>query len=108
MPRVHDLAHARAGDKGDTSNISVIAYDEAGFERLRGELTAARVMAAFAHLARGPVTRYELPKLNALNFVIERALGGGVTRSLRQDMHGKSLSTLILAIELSERGREGA
>ena len=102
MPRVYDLGHGRAGDKGDTSNVSVIAYDAAAWEILRRELTAERVMAAYAHVARGPVTRYELPKLRALNFVIERALGGGVTRSLRQDMHGKSLSTLILTIELPD------
>ena len=102
MPRVYDLGHSRAGDKGDTSNVSVIAYDEAAWEILRRELTAERVMAAYAHIAKGPVTRYELPKLRALNFVIERALGGGVTRSLRQDMHGKSLSTLILTVELPD------
>jgi DNA-binding transcriptional regulator YdaS (Cro superfamily) len=104
MPRVYDLGHSRAGDKGDTSNVSVIAYHEAGWEVLRRELSAERVMAAYAHIAKGPVTRYELPKLRALNFVIERALGGGVTRSLRQDMHGKSLSTLILTIELPDAG----
>lgn len=98
--RVYDLAHGRAGDKGDTSNISVIAYDEAGWEVLREELTEELVMKAFAHVAKGPVRRYELPKLRALNFVIERALGGGVTRSLAQDAHGKSLSTLMLTIEL--------
>ena len=102
MARVYDLGHARAGDKGDTSNISVTAYDAAAWEILRRELTAARVMAAYAHIAKGPVTRYELPKLRALNFVIERALGGGVTRSLAQDMHGKSLSTLILTIEIPD------
>ena len=105
MARVYDLGHARAGDKGDTSNISVTAYDAAAWEILRRELTAARVMAAYAHIAKGPVTRYELPKLRALNFVIERALGGGVTRSLAQDMHGKSLSTLILSIEMPESNR---
>ena len=100
MIRVYDLAHSRAGDKGDTSNISVIAYDAAGWDILRSQLTAERVMAAFAHLAKGPVHRYALPKLQALNFVIERALGGGVTRSLAQDAHGKSLSALMLGIEL--------
>jgi len=62
-----------------------------------------RVMQAFAHLAKGPVRRYELPKLRALNFVIEGALGGGVTRSLAQDVHGKSLSSLMLTIELPGR-----
>ena len=100
MVRVYDLAHSRAGDKGDTSNISVIAYDEAGWTILREQLTEERVMQAFAHIAKGPVTRYQLPKLQALNFVIERALGGGVTRSLAQDVHGKSLSSLMLTIEL--------
>jgi len=98
--RVWDLAHSRAGDKGDTSNISVIAYDAAGWQVLREQLTEARVMKAFAHIAKGPVRRYELPKLQALNFVIEGALGGGVTRSLAQDVHGKSLSSLMLTIEL--------
>ena len=100
MPRVYDLGHSRAGDKGNTSNISVVAYNEAAWRVLREQLTAERVMAAYVHLAKGPVTRYELPNLRALNFVIENALGGGVTRSLRQDMHGKSLSSLILSIEL--------
>ena len=100
MVRVHDLAHSRAGDKGDTSNISVIAYDESGWKILREQLTPERVMRAFAHVAKGPVQRFELPKLRALNFVIEGALGGGVTRSLAQDAHGKSLSSLMLTIEL--------
>ncbi|HEY9538004.1 MAG TPA: hypothetical protein VIS03_10475 [Kiloniellaceae bacterium] len=102
MPRVYDLGHSRAGDKGNTSNVSVIAYDETAWHILRRHLTAERVLAAYAHLGAGPVTRYELPLLRALNFVIENALGGGVTRSLAQDMHGKSLSTLILTIEMPE------
>jgi hypothetical protein len=100
MIRVYDLAHGRAGDKSNTSNISVIAYDEAGWEILREQLTERVVMKAFAHVASGPVRRYELPKLRALNFVIEGALGGGVTRSLAQDAHGKSLSSLMMMIEL--------
>jgi len=98
--RVYDLAHARAGDKGNTSNVSVIAYDARAWEILRAQLTPERVMAAYAHVAKGPVTRYELPGLQALNFVIENALGGGVTISLAQDAHGKSLSYLMLGIEL--------
>jgi hypothetical protein len=108
MVRVYDLAHSRAGDKGDTSNISVIAYDELAWTVLREQLTPERVMEAFAHLAKGPVRRFELPKLQALNFVIERALGGGVTRSLAQDMHGKSLSALMLTIELPGRNAVAA
>ena len=100
--RVYDIAHGRAGDKGNTANVSAIAFDEAGWTILRRHLTAERVMAAFAHFAGGPVTRYELPRLRALNFVIEKALGGGVTATLSQDFHGKSLSSLLLAIELPE------
>ena len=106
MVRVYDLAHCRAGDKGNTSNISVVAYNEAAWRVLCEQLTPARVMAAFAHLAEGPVRRYDLPNLRALNFVIENALGGGVTRSLRQDMHGKSLSSLMLTIELPGHNEE--
>ncbi|MCB1743003.1 MAG: hypothetical protein KDK91_21685 [Gammaproteobacteria bacterium] len=100
--KVYDLAHARAGDKGNTSNISVIAYDEPAWQALREKLTERRVLDAFAHVAAGPVTRYELPRLKALNFVIENALGGGVTISLAQDAHGKSLSYLMLDIELPD------
>ncbi len=98
--RVYDLAHARAGDKGNTSNISVIAYSEAAWGLLRQELTADVVARAFGAVAKGPVRRYELPKLRALNFVIENALGGGVTRSLAQDPHGKALSSLMLTVRL--------
>jgi hypothetical protein len=98
--KVHALGHARAGDKGNTSNVSVVAYDERAWTILRDQLTVERVMDAYSHVARGPVTRYELPKLRALNFVIENALGGGVTISLAQDAHGKSLSYLMLDIEL--------
>ena len=98
--RVYDLGHARAGDKGNTSNVSVTAYDERAWRILREQLTAERVMAAYSHIAQGPVSRYELPKLKALNFVIENALGGGVTISLAQDAHGKSLSYVMLGIEL--------
>lgn len=98
--RVYDLAHARAGDKGNTSNVSVVAYTEAGWDILREQLTPERVVAAYRHLTPGPVHRYELPRLRALNFVIENVLGGGVTRSLAIDPHGKSLSSLMLTIEL--------
>ena len=102
--RVYDLGHARAGDKGNTSNVSVTAYDERAWNILRDQLTVERVMQAYAEIAQGPITRYELPKLRALNFVIENALGGGVTVSLAQDMHGKSLSFVMLGIELAGDG----
>jgi hypothetical protein len=100
--KVYDLAHSRAGDKGNTSNVSVIAYDAAAWSLLKEKLTPERVMRAYAHVAQGPVTRYELPKLQALNFVIENALGGGVTISLALDAHGKTLSYLMLDIDLDE------
>lgn len=100
--RVYDIAHSRSGDKGNTSNVAVIAYDEAGWDKLRRHLTAERVMEAYAHLAKGPIRRYEVPNLRALNFVIENALAGGVTRSLRLDPHGKTLSGIVLTIELPE------
>ena len=77
--RVYDLAHSRTGDKGNTSNISVIAYDEKDWDFLRRELTEERVMDALKHIAKGPVTRYEIRNLKAFNFVVENALGGGVT-----------------------------
>ncbi|MGD0976493.1 MAG: hypothetical protein ABR866_20605 [Candidatus Korobacteraceae bacterium] len=101
--RVYDLVHCRAGDKGNTSNISVICYDEKDWEFLQRVLTPERVMAAFAHIAGGPVRRYELRNVKAFNFVIENALAGGVTVSLAQDVHGKSLSNVMLGVELPSR-----
>ncbi|WP_028602494.1 AtuA-related protein [Ottowia thiooxydans] len=100
---VHELAHARAGDKGNTSNIAVFAYNDSAWERLRRELTVERVANAFSHLGAGAVRRYEVESLKALNFVIPNVLAGGVTRSLRLDPHGKTLSALMLGIELSDQ-----
>ena len=100
MIKLHEIAHSRAGDKGNTSNISVIAYNDAAWEIIQKQVTVEVVKKMFAHISQGPITRYELPKLQALNFVIEGALGGGVTLSLAQDPHGKSLSSLMLEIEL--------
>lgn len=105
LVRVYDIAHCRAGDKGNTSNVSVTAYEETDWAFLRDNLTEERVMAAYAHIAQGPVRRYDLPNLKAFNFVIENALGGGVTISLAQDIHGKSLSNVMLGIELPATGR---
>jgi hypothetical protein len=97
---VRDIAHARAGDKGNTSQISAICFDPADYETLRASLTAERVAAAFAGVATGEVTRHELPGLAALVFILEGALGGGVSISLASDPHGKSLSSVLLAIEI--------
>ncbi len=100
--RLHELAHSRTGDKGDTSDISVIAYDPADYEFLRAHLTAARVREHFADIVRGEVDRYEVPQLFALKFVLHSALGGGVTRSLSLDAHGKSLGSCLLEMELPD------
>jgi hypothetical protein len=97
---LREIAHARTGDKGDVCNISLIAFDDMLYPRLVREVTAQRVRAHFAGLVRGEVTRYEIPSLGALNFVLTRALGGGVTRSLALDAHGKSLSSLLLDLEI--------
>lgn len=101
--RLREIAHARTGDKGDTSQISVIAYDEGDYAFLAAHVTAARVAAHFAAILRGTVTRYELPALGALNFVLHHALAGGVTRSLRLDAHGKCLGAVLLQLELPGR-----
>lgn len=98
--KLRAIAHARTGDKGDTSSISLIVYDEADYPRLQRHVTAERVAAHFAGLLRGGVDRYEIPSLGALNFVLHRALGGGVTRSLALDTHGKSLSSALLDMEI--------
>jgi hypothetical protein len=102
MTMLRELAHSRTGDKGDTSNISLIAYEAADYPRLARWVTAARVKAHFSGIVRGDVMRYELPRLGALNFVLERALGGGVTRSLARDAHGQSLSSALLSRERPE------
>ena len=101
--RLRTLAHARTGDKGDTSNISVIAYDARDYPLLERHVTAERVKAHFADIVRGEVVRYELPGLGALNFVLRGALGGGVTRSLALDAHGKCLGSAILDLELPDK-----
>ena len=99
---VRDIAHARAGDKGNTSNVNVWAYDAADFDMLKRTLTPERIKQAFPHLIRGTVTRYELPHLCGLNFVLQDALEGGVNASLNLDSHGKSWSYLLLGLELDE------
>lgn len=101
--RLRDIAHSRTGDKGDTCNVSVIAYELKDYERIKAEVTAARVRALFARVVQGEVVRYELPQVGALNFVMTRALGGGVTRSLALDAHGKSLSSALMNLEIAVR-----
>jgi hypothetical protein len=99
---VRDIAHARAGDKGNTSNVNVWAYNPSDYELLKRTLTAERIKRTFPHLIRGTVTRYELPQLCGLNFVMQDALEGGVNASLNLDSHGKSWSYLILGLPLED------
>jgi len=99
VPLVH-LAHARSGDKGDTANVGVIAYDPAHYPLLCEQLTPERVKRHLSPLVAGEVERFELPKLHALNFLLHHALGGGGTLSLRTDAQGKVLSTALLRLEL--------
>jgi hypothetical protein len=106
--KLREIAHARAGDKGDTSNIAVIAYDERDYRLLERHVTAERVREHFAGIVRGEVTRYELPLVGALNFVLRSALGGGVTRSLALDAHGKSLSSAVLDLDILDDPAPGA
>jgi hypothetical protein len=100
--KLGEIAHSRTGDKGNTSNISVIAYDKRNYPLIERFVTAERVKMHFSEIVRGDVLRYELPQLGALNFVLKDALGGGVTRSLALDAHGKSLSSALLDLDLPD------
>ena len=93
---LHAVAHGRAGDKGNASNMSVIAYREAAWPALVEQVTEEVVLAIFEPLGAMAARRYLLPNLRAMNFVIENALDGGVNRSLGIDRHGKTLSFLLL------------
>ncbi|EUB36273.1 hypothetical protein [Fusobacterium sp. CM1] len=95
-----DIAHSRTGDKGNISNISLIVYDEKDYPLIKEKVTAEKVKEYFSDIIKGEVIRYELDNLWALNFVMYDALGGGVTRSLAIDKHGKSLSSALLEMEL--------
>ena len=98
---LYKIAHARTGDKGNRSNISVIAYRAEDFELLRKELTEERVKTHFQFRNPSSVKRYELPNLMAFNFVIDDVLEGGVNLSLNLDSHGKNLSYWLLAMEIN-------
>lgn len=98
--RLIDIAHARSGDKGDTGNVGVIARRAEFYPILCKYLTVDRVKRHFAGIALGPVERYELPNLGALNSLLHNALGGGGTKSLKNDAQGKTLSSVMLRMEL--------
>lgn len=98
--KVRDIALARSGDKGNRATLSVIARDPADYPLLERTLTPERVQAHYRDIVRGSVQRYTLPHLGAVHFVMNEALGGGVTRSLALDAHGKTLSAAILDVSL--------
>ncbi len=98
--RLYELAHARSGDKGDTANVGLIARTPEYYPLLVREVTAARVARHFRGMITGPVERYELPNLHALNFLLHGALDGGGTVSLKTDAQGKVFSTALLRMEV--------
>ena len=97
---LREIAHARAGDKGNRSNVAVYAYEQRHFAALKAQLTPERLKAEFPRLLQGPVQRFALDHLGALNFVMDQALEGGVNESLNLDAHGKSWSFLVLGLEV--------
>lgn len=96
--QLREFCGYRAGDKGDTSDIALFAYDDAGYDLIVQEVTAERVKAHFGAMVRGEVTRYAAPNVRALNFVLRGALGGGGPRSLRSDNLGKSLGGALVRL----------
>ena len=101
---LYDLAHGRTGDKGDRSNISVIAYDAAHWDLLVAQVTEARVAELFAQRHPASVKRYLLPKLAAMNFVLDGVLDGGVNGALNLDAHGKALAFRLLELPITLPG----
>jgi len=95
-----DIAHGRSGDKGDSANVGIIAYDDKGFEIIQKYLTVEKVKKHFAGICLGNVERYELPNLRALNFLLHNTLGGGGTVSLKHDAQGKTLAAALLRMEI--------
>ena len=97
---LREIAHARAGDKGNTSNVSLFVFDPAHYEAVKKQVTPERLVAEFGGVLRGKIVRHELPHLHGFNFVMENALEGGVNASLNLDSHGKSWSFLLLSLEV--------
>jgi hypothetical protein len=98
--RLEEIAHARSGDKGDGSNVGIIAYTEAGFQLLQKELTTASVKDHFSTICKGSVERFEVPNLKALNFILHDSLGGGGSESVKTDAQGKTHGQALLRMEL--------
>ena len=100
--KLREIAHSRTGDKGNNATVSVIAHREEDYPLILEKVTAVRVKEYLSGIVKGEVTRYEMPLIGALNFVLHNALAGGVTRTLSLDIHGKSLSSLLLDMDIPE------
>ncbi len=94
------ICHSRAGDKSDSVNLSLIVYDPAHYDLVCREVTVERVRDYFGSAVEGSIERYEMPNIGALNFILNGALGGGSTRALRRDIHGKALSGVFLDMRI--------
>lgn len=98
--KLKEIAHSRTGDKGEISNISLIPYDEKDYEFIKEKVTPDKVKEYFSEICKGEVVRYELTGIKAFNFVLDKTLGGGVTRSLAIDKHGKTLGMALLEMDV--------
>ena len=98
--RLSNICHGRSGDKGDAANIGLIAYDKKGYDIIKEKVTAGIVKKYFDGICLGPVERYEMPNIKALNFVLHNTLGGGGTVSLKNDAQGKTLASALLMMEI--------
>lgn len=98
--KLYDIAHSRAGDKGNISTLSLIPYNESDYEMLCKKATVEKVKKHFSGIISGEIIRYEMPNISSLLFVCNDALAGGVTTSLRMDTHGKTLSYKLLDMEI--------
>ena len=110
--KLREVAHARSGEKGNHSNISLIAYDESDYDILRDQVTVEAVRRLYGPITKGKMTRYEAPAIGALNFVLEDVLEGGRSRTLAFDESGKALSSLMLTMDVevpdAYSGRSGS
>ncbi|HYG43679.1 MAG TPA: hypothetical protein VEA17_12235 [Bordetella sp.] len=99
--RLYEIAHGRTGDKGDRSNISVIAFEPRFYACIVAQVTEDAVRKVYAHRLPGKITRYLLPRLHAINFVVDAVLDGGVNDALNLDSHGKALAGFLLDLEIT-------
>lgn len=98
--QLHEIAHGRAGDKGNRSNIGLIPYRDEDYDILAAQVTAKAVKAYLRDVVKGEVARFDLPKLKAFNFILDEALEGGVNDALAVDTHGKSRASILLCMEI--------